>query len=143
MNEFFKLKHYQNKTKFLGDFIMENQKGIEKLSNVPSYEPFVDIYETEKALHLQADMPGVDKESIQVDFEKNILTIKAKARQVKKDGFQPIYQEYAPKNYERSFSVSNAIDSDNIEATYNAGQLDIVLPFKVEQATKKIQVKIK
>ena len=78
-------------------------------------------------------MPGVREDSIEINVDKNVLSIEG---QVALDDYQdlsPVYTEYRVGNYQRRFSLSNAIDTGNIHARLTDGVLELELP-KAESA---------
>lgn len=115
---------------------------IEKTKNTITYLPAVDIYEKDRTLEMYIDMPGVDDKSVDINFEKGILTIKGEVEKREYKDHNLIYQEYKTGNFERSFTVSEKIDSEKIEANIKNGLLKLTLPFMEEPEPKKIQVKV-
>ena len=105
----------------------------------PAFIPRVDIYETNDAVALIADMPGVDENSVDITLEKNVLTINGYVEPEHPEGYSLAYAEYRVGDYQRSFNISNEIDQENIEATMKDGVLHLHLP-KAEPTTKKIAV---
>jgi HSP20 family molecular chaperone IbpA len=97
------------------------------------YIPYADIYETEQALTLVMEMPGVEKKDISVDLENNILRVDGTIDFAKYDGMEPVYTEYNIGHYTRSFTLSNKIDQANISAQLDDGVLTLTLP-KVKDA---------
>ena len=106
----------------------------------PVFVPPVDIYETEDALILLADMPGVSNDGVEIHLEDNELTIRGKVKDQPK-GTTTLYSEYRSGDYFRRFTLSNIIDQDKIEAVMKDGVLKVVLP-KAE-AAKPRQIKVK
>ena len=119
---------------------VEVTEGTERTRPGKAYIPRADIYETEKSLVIVADMPGVNKDAVDITLEKNILTLTGSVEFTQPDNFSLAYTEYETGDYERSFTLSSEIDRDNIEAAIKDGVLKITLP-KVAQSTKKIAVK--
>ena len=105
----------------------------------PAFIPRVDIYETNDAVALIADMPGVDENSVDITLEKNVLTINGYVEPERPEGYSLAYAEYRVGDYQRSFNISNEIDQENIEATMKDGVLHLHLP-KAEPTTEKIAV---
>lgn len=119
----------------------ENKAATERIRNVKTFVPRVDIYETKDALLLIADMPGVDEKSVDVELEKNILTITG---YVNTDGIKDksmVYSEYEIGDYERSFTLSDEIDREKILATVKNGVLRLELPKAEKIKPKKIEIK--
>ena len=103
--------------------------------------PTADIYETNDALNVVLEMPGVEKSSVETRVEDGVLKIDGRLDFSKYEGLQPLYTEYNVGNYSRSFRVSSKIDQNKIAAELKDGVLSLVLP-KVEEAKPRtIQVK--
>lgn len=103
--------------------------------------PAADIYESEDALTVVLEMPGVDKGNVDVRIEDGVLNVEGRPDFSKYQNLLPIYTEYNIGHYARSFRLSSKIDSTKIGAEMNDGVLSLVLP-KVEEAKPRtIQVK--
>ena len=100
---------------------------------VRQFLPNTDIYETETALTVVLEMPGVEKTNVEVAVEGGVLKVSGRIDFSKYEGLQPIYTEYNIGHYARSFRLSSKIDQTKIEAQMNDGVLSLVLP-KVEEA---------
>ena len=112
-------------------------------STFPSrvFLPTTDIYESQDALTVILEMPGVAKDNVELRVEDNVLNVSGRLDFSKYQGLQPLYTEYNVGNYSRSFRLSSAIDQNKIGAELKDGVLSLVLP-KVEQAKPRtIQVK--
>lgn len=115
--------------------------GGERTRARPVFVPRADIYETGDDIVLLVEMPGVAPDAVDITLERRVLTIHGHAAEQGHEGYRQIYAEYADGNYERTFTLSEDIDRDRIEATQKDGVLRLVLP-KAEQAkAQKIQVK--
>ena len=105
------------------------------------FTPVVDIFETEQALTLLADMPGVKPEYLDIDLRDNTLTLTGDVESSDIAGEEALLSEYETGKYYRQFSLSEMIDQEKIDAKLTDGVLRLTLP-KVEKATpKKIEVK--
>lgn len=102
--------------------------------------PPVDIFETENGLVVVADLPGVDKETIDVNVEKNVLTLKAAPKQKLNENLAR--QEYQLLPFFRQFQLSEAVDQAGISAEMKYGVLTIHLPKVKEQQPRKISVSV-
>jgi HSP20 family protein len=103
--------------------------------------PNADIYETTDALNVVLEMPGVDKNSVEVHVEDGVLKIDGRLDFSKYQGLQPLYTEYNVGHYSRSFRLSSKIDQNKIGAELKDGVLSLVLP-KIEEAKPRtIEVK--
>ena len=116
-------------------------QSVERTRSGKVFLPAVDIFETKNEMKLLADMPGVDQKSINITVDKNVLLIEANVDATPDEEFKLEYREYETGDYQRSFTLSDNVDKDNISAKYVNGVLELVLP-KVEEAKpKKIEVK--
>jgi HSP20 family protein len=114
-----------------------------KESTIPArvFLPTADIYETNDSLNVVLEMPGVDKNSVDIRVEDGVLNIEGRLDFSKYQGLQPLYTEYNVGHYSRSFRLSSKIDQNKIAAELKDGVLSLVLP-KVEEAKPRtIQVK--
>ena len=111
----------------------ELQQSREKTRPDKVFVPEVDIYENQDALILEANMPGVSKESIKVDLKDYTLKIRGEINKSDYEDLNPVYGEYNVGHYERAFDLSNTIDQEKIEASLDNGVLVLTLP-KVEKA---------
>jgi len=106
---------------------------------LPNFIPQVDIYEDKKAITLLADMPGIDKDGVQIDLKEDQLTIHGKVvLSETKETF--LHKEYAMGNYFRQFTLSDMIDREKITAKMTDGVLTLTLPKAEKAAPKKITV---
>jgi HSP20 family protein len=116
------------------------ESGAERTRARLAFVPRTDIYETSENIFLVSDMPGVGEDSVDITLEKNVLTINGYVEDEQLEGYSQTYTEYRVGDYQRSFTLSNAIDQDSIEATVRDGVLRLTLP-KLVPTTKKIAVK--
>jgi len=106
-----------------------------------AFTPAVDIFETDKALTIVADMPGVKSEDLDIDLHDNILSLKGDVTPPETEGEWDLYREYETGHYIREFTLGRLIDQSKIEAELKDGVLRLTLP-KAEEATpRKITVK--
>lgn len=92
------------------------------------YMPTTDIYETNDALTVVMEMPGVEKTNVDIDVEQDVLTIEGKLDLTSYEGLEPVYTEYNVGSYRRRFTLSNKIDQTNISAELKDGLLTVILP---------------
>jgi HSP20 family molecular chaperone IbpA len=112
----------------------------ERTRSRPAFVPRVDILETDDAIDLVADLPGVDESTVDITLENRLLTVKGLVEPSWPEGYELAYAEYRVGDFERVFTVSDAIDRDNIEATVRDGVLRLRLP-KARPTTTKIAIK--
>lgn len=104
------------------------------------YVPDTDIYETDEALVVVMDMPGVEKKNIDIKVEKNVLSVEGQIDFAKYEDLKPVYTEYNVGHFSRSFSISRDIDSAGISAKIEDGVLTLRLPRAKEAAPRSIEV---
>jgi HSP20 family protein len=105
------------------------------------FTPEVDIFETEKAITLLADIPGVKPDKLNIDLRDNILTITGDVDPVRKPDEEDVIIEYETGRFYRQFTLSEVIDQNKIDAKLSDGVLRLNLP-KVAKATpRKIAIK--
>jgi HSP20 family protein len=103
--------------------------------------PLVDIFEDAHAITLLADMPGVKSDRLTIDLHEGVLTITGHGDAAEGPNETMILREYPAATFQRSFTLSEAIDQDKIEAALRNGVLRLRLP-RVERA-KPRQITIK
>ena len=104
------------------------------------YVPNTDIIETDKSIIMTMDVPGVRKENINIMLENNVLEVDAKIDSSPYEDFIPVYTEYNVGNYSRRFTVSNKIDTKNIDAKLSDGVLTLILSKVLEAQPRQIPV---
>jgi len=109
-----------------------------------AFIPTVNTREGDDAYYIEVDLPGVEKEDINIDVNNEILTISGVRRlkeEQKEESFYKVESMYG--KFERSFSLPEDVDTDKIEAEQKNGVLEIKIPkvAKVEKTPKKIEIK--
>lgn len=111
--------------------------------NRVTYRPAVDITENEAGYTIFADVPGADKDSVNVTYEDGVVTLTANSAAVKEtEGTQAIHREFRLAGYERAFRVGDDVDVEKINAEIANGVLKVSLPRKAS-AKKVISVSAK
>lgn len=115
--------------------------GAERAPRRRTLTPRADVVETKDSFLIVADMPGVDEGSADVTLEDNRLTIAGRAEEPAAQGRRPIHEEYEVGDYERTFTLPDAVDQDAIEASMRQGVLRVKLPKAAPAGVKQIAVK--
>ena len=115
--------------------------GAEPMRNRRVYTPKVDIVETHDAIELIADMPGVDEQSVSIMLERGVLTVYGKVDWKEPESRDPVHREYGVGDYQRTFTLSDAIDQDRIEARVKNGVVRVKLPKGAGARVRQIAVK--
>jgi HSP20 family protein len=105
-----------------------------------TYIPRVDIYTEKENLYLVADMPGADESTVSITLDKDILTIEGHVDEKTINGRKLSHAEYGIGDYFRSFTLSDEIDREKIEASMKNGVLRVYLPKAEPHKTKKIAI---
>ena len=112
-------------------------------NGVATYKPAANIIENEKDYQIELAIPGFAKEEVKIDFEENMLNIVALHEEKEESKSKYAWNEFAHKTkYQRSFQLSENINTESIQAAYENGVLKITLPKKEEQPklTKQITI---
>ena len=120
---------------------MEMKSPAEGTRDVPVYIPAVDIYESEDALVLVADMPGVGSDNVSIDIRDNQLTLRGTIQLEPGDKERLLLQEYGVGDYFREFALGRTIDQAKIEASMKDGVLTLTRPKADIVKPRKITVK--
>ena len=118
----------------------ELEKKQESTAPARFFVPTTDIFETDQALSLVVEMPGVNKGNVDVRVEEGVLTIQGELDFSQYEGMQPVYTEYNIGHYRRSFTLSNKIDQSRIGAEIKDGVLTLTLPKAEEAKPRRITV---
>jgi HSP20 family protein len=116
----------------LFETLLGNEPGEEIASR--TWQPPVDIQETEDAYRLIAELPGLTKDDVAITMENNVLRLSGERkfeRDAKKDTFQRIERTYG--SFTRSFALPSQVDAEGVTATFADGVLTLTVP-KAEQA---------
>ena len=122
---------------------------LEALAGAPwekemtGFNPSMEVRETEDAYILEADVPGIPKDAIDITVEDNRVTIKGerKAEETKEGaGYHRTERRYG--SFERSFTVRDGFDPEKVEANVEHGVLRLTLPKRAEHKPRRIEVKV-
>ena len=115
----------------------------ESAMTTASFIPAVDIYEDEKKVVLKLEVPGIAEKDLDVSVENNVLTVKGErkfAAEEKEENFHRIERRYG--SFYRAFTLPTTVDTEGIEAKYDAGILKLELKKKPEAQPKQIKVSV-
>jgi HSP20 family molecular chaperone IbpA len=118
----------------------EVEKAQESTTPTRAFIPSADIYESEDALTVVLEMPGMSRDGIDVTIEDGVLTIEGRIDFSKYDGLQPLYSEYNVGPYRRSFRISSQIEQGRITAKLQDGIITLDLPKAEATKPRRIQV---
>jgi len=104
------------------------------------YIPYADIYETNDALCVVMEMPGVERTNLNVALENDVLRVDGQIDFSKYEGMEPVYTEYNIGHFTRSFAPSSKIDQERISAQLDDGVLTLTLPKAQEAQPRRISI---
>jgi HSP20 family protein len=102
--------------------------------------PLVDIYETADDITLQADMPGVSKDRLDIRVEGTNLLIEGEIGIAPQQQMAPLYADIRATTYRRSFVLSNELEAEKIQANLKDGLLTVRIPKRAEVRPRRIEV---
>jgi HSP20 family molecular chaperone IbpA len=105
------------------------------------FTPVVDIFETEAAIVVLADMPGVKADAVTIDLNENVLSLDGRVSEVHDPDEQILLREYHVGSFHREFRLSNLIDQSRIDATMQDGVLRLTLPKAEAARPRQIEVR--
>ncbi|MCA9803934.1 MAG: Hsp20/alpha crystallin family protein [Cyanobacteria bacterium HKST-UBA02] len=110
-------------------------------ASLPIFTPPVDIYQSENAFVVIAEMPGVDESSVDITLEKGILTIQGESHREVLEGYRLVRSEAPGGNYRRMFRLSEEVDLERADAVMKDGVLRLTLPKHENARPRKISVR--
>lgn len=116
-------------------------RGEEKDMISSTWTPSVDIFETENALILTAEVPGIDENNIEIKIEDNTLSLKGDRifeKETSEENYHRIERSYG--SFYRSFTLPRNVDQEKIKAEHDNGVLRITMPKKPESKPKTVKV---
>jgi len=120
-----------------------NANDIEDPVAAASFVPAVDIYEDAKKVVLKLEVPGVDEKNLDIRVENHTLTVKGERKfeaEEKEQNFHRIERRYG--SFFRAFTLPSTVDTESVQANYNAGVLKLELSKKPEAQPKQIKINI-
>lgn len=116
------------------------QKG-RAVSHEPTLRPTVNIYETADGITLQADMPGVSKDRLNLRIEGTNLLVEGTIGIAPQEQMQALHADVRSAVYRRSFSLSNELEAAKIDANLKDGVLTVRIPKRAEMLPRRIEVR--
>lgn len=123
----------------LFDEMFPYEKGSE--SWLSQWVPAIDIYESDDAIKISAELPGLDKKDVEITVENNVLTIKGEKKldkEIKKERYYRCERCYG--TFTRSFTLADYVDPESIKAQFKNGILEIAIPKKEHAKPKEITI---
>ena len=128
----------------MADLAVQEKKELvskeEKTVPARYYVQNTDIYETDDALTVVMEIPGVEKKDVDVNIENDVLRVEGRIDFAKYEGLEPLYTEYNVGHFARAFTLSNKIDQQQIAAQLDDGVLTLTLKKAKEAMPRKIAI---
>ena len=103
--------------------------------------PPVDIYEDADGITLMADMPGVSRDRLTIEVDKDMLTLEGDARIEMTAGMEALYADVRSTRYRRSFTLSGELETGQIDASLKDGVLSVRIPKRAEVRPRRIEIR--
>jgi HSP20 family protein len=104
--------------------------------------PVADVYEHLEAYVVALDVPGIDREALEINLESDRLSIKGTRKTPNGDDQNPHRRERPQGKFNRTFGLPPAVDPELIEAEYKDGVLYVRLPKRKEQKAQPVKIKV-
>ena len=105
-----------------------------------SSAPGVNLYENDKEILLEVELPGRKREDVSVEVAESILSISAKDAVTEREGFEISYRERSRAAFERSFRLGSDLDAAKIQARFENGLLLLSVPKHEKAQPKKVEI---
>ncbi|MEM5773545.1 MAG: Hsp20/alpha crystallin family protein [Anaerolineaceae bacterium] len=117
---------------------MRSMEGFE------GFAPNIDVYETDREIRMDVELPGMDEKDIDISLRNNILTISGKRENEETEKEKSYYRhERSFGSFRRSIQLPEEVDDQRIEASYSKGILKVVLPKHEQSVTTRRKIEIK
>ena len=118
---------------------LDDWTGIKKF-----WSPEIDVTEDDNNIILEADVPGLDKDNVELDLKDNVLTLKG-TKEIKreKEGKKFHRYERSTGSFSRSFVLPDNIKKEEIQAEFDKGVLKITVPKTQKEVPKSIKINFK
>jgi len=123
---------------------LDHSRGEREGMVAGTWAPAVDIYETPDSIVLQAELPGLSKDDIDIQVRDNVLTLKGERRsekEVKEGNYLRVERAYG--GFQRAFTLPAAVQADKVRAVFKDGVLDVSIPKAEEAKPKQIKIDVK
>jgi HSP20 family protein len=135
------LQSFQDEMNRMFDQFVRGGTGEEAGWGVRTWVPPVDIYETDDAVILKAELPGVSKDDVSVEVHQNTLLLRGQRKheaEVKEENYHRVERVYG--TFQRSFVLPTMVDQEKVQATYNDGILELRLPKSEAAKPRRIAI---
>ena len=120
-----------------------SSKDFEDEVSMSAWRPAVDIFDTDNAIVIKAELPGIKKDNVSIDVKGNVLTIKGERsfdKEIKEENYYRKERSFG--KFQRSFTLPEAIKPEAIKANFKNGVLEIEVPKPEEKKPKQISINV-
>jgi HSP20 family protein len=100
----------------------------------------MDAFRHDQTVELRFDLPGIEPDSLDVEVERNVLTIRAERSWTPSEGTEVLAQERPQGSVARQVMLGDALDTERLDATYDAGVLSISIPVAEQAKARKVEI---
>ena len=100
----------------------------------------LDAYRDGDTFYVEIDLPGVDPATIDATVDRNVLTVRAQRTRVEREGVRRVITERATGTVARRLVLGDSLDTDRLEASYDAGVLTLSIPVAEKARPRKIEI---
>jgi HSP20 family protein len=121
--------------------IFQDFAGDNQTVTAAAFAPAVDVYENGEKVVLKLDVPGIKEEDLDIRVENQTLSVRGERKfekEEKEENFHRIERRYG--SFFRSFSLPTTVDTENVDASYNAGVLKLELKKKTSAQPRQIKI---
>ncbi len=125
------------------DVATNASKSVEETKGqVRAIRPPVNIFENDKGITVQADMPGVSKDRLNIQIDKDTLSIEGVSEVAMPEGMEALHADIRSTHYRRNFSLSSELDGEKADASLKDGVLTLSIPKREEHKPRKVEVRV-
>ena len=120
-----------------------SSKDFEDEVSMSAWRPATDIYDTDNALVIKTELPGIGKDDVSIDVKGNVLTIKGERsfdKEIKEENYYRKERSFG--KFQRSFALPEAVNPEVIKANFKNGVLEIKVPKTEEKKPKQISINV-
>ena len=122
------------------EMVKQDARSPERVSERPAVAPLVDLYENQDELLLVADLPGVTRDGLDIQFRDGVLSLEGR-RDAEREDAELVRGEYRVADFVRHFTVPDGIDVERIDANLANGVLRLSLPKAAALKPRKIEIR--
>ena len=120
-----------------------SSKDFEDEVSMSAWRPATDIYDTDNALVIKTEIPGIEKDDVSIEVKGNVLTIKGERsfdKEIKEENYYRKERSFG--KFQRSFALPEAVNPEVIKANFKNGVLEIKVPKTEEKKPKQISINV-